>query len=189
MPLKEYFEAKDIVACIGSWSEADMFQIAILRLFDSVRAFHYRTRERHDSNISWANFQAIFQRYFPDVKTDHYHFTQLQTARQRKGEILKEFEDRSRNLAQRTVIQAEDPVLQRVYYEQAKLMLLASFISDLSGTPGRQLRFEMPTNLDETLNTAITVEQSEAQERRNEAFFLEAEAQRPSTVRRGGNML
>ena len=94
-----------------------MFQIAILRLFDSVWDFHDGTRERHDRNISWANFQAIFQRYFRDVKTDHYHFTQLQTARQRKGEILQEFEDRCRNLAQLTVLQAEDPVLQRVYYE------------------------------------------------------------------------
>ena len=157
-----------------------MFQIAILRLFDSVRAFYDGTRERHDRNISRANFQAIFQRYFPDVKTDQYHITQLQTARQRKGEILQEFEDRCRNLAQRKVLQAEDPVVQRVYYEQTKRMLPASFISDLSGTPGRQLRFEMPTNLDETLNIAITAEQAEEQERRNEAFFDQAEAQRPT---------
>jgi len=64
--------------------------------------------------------------------------------------------------------------------KQAKRMLLASFISDLSGTPGRQLWFQMPTNLDETLNIAITVEQAEAQERRNEAFLHQAEAQRPS---------
>jgi len=51
VPLNEYFEAKEIVAYIGSWSEADMVQIAILRLFDSVRAFYNVTRERHERNI------------------------------------------------------------------------------------------------------------------------------------------
>jgi len=80
------------------------------------------------------------------VKSDLYHFTQLQTARQRKGDIPQEFADRCRNLAQRTVLQIEDPVLQRVYYEQTKRMLLASFISDLPVIPGTQLLIEKPTN-------------------------------------------
>jgi len=101
-PLNQFFKATEIAALIGYWSEADMVQLAILRLSNSARAFYNRMRELHDRNRTWANFKAIFQKRFRDVKTDQYHFTQLQTARQGKDETPQEFADRCRNLAQRS---------------------------------------------------------------------------------------
>jgi hypothetical protein len=105
------------------------------------------------------------------VKTDQYHFTQLQTARQGKDETPQEFADRCRNLAQRTVPQVEDPVIQRIYYEQAERMLLASFTTGLRGNPVFQVRYSTPKTVQEALQIAITVEQVELQERQNEAFL------------------
>ena len=62
--LNQFFEAIDIAALIGCWSEADMVQLAILRLSNIARAFYDGTRELHDRNITWANFKAIFQKRF-----------------------------------------------------------------------------------------------------------------------------
>jgi hypothetical protein len=55
-------------------------------------------------------------------------------------------------------------------------MLLASFTSGLAGTPWRQVRFSMPGSV-ETLKIAITMEQAERQERRDETFYLRSHEQ------------
>lgn len=78
--------------------------------------------------------------------------------------------NRCRSLAQRTVSQAENPALQKLYYEKVERTLLASFTSGLTGTPCRQVRFAMPKSVD-AFKIAITVDQADLQERRDEAFY------------------
>jgi hypothetical protein len=51
-------------------------------------------------------------------------------------------------------------------------MLLASFTSELTGTPRRQVGFAMPKNLEEDFKVAITVHQAELHERRYQAFHV-----------------
>jgi hypothetical protein len=63
-PLNQFFEVIELAALIGCWLEAEMVQLAILRLSDSARAFYDGTRELHNRNITWANFKAIFQKRF-----------------------------------------------------------------------------------------------------------------------------
>ena len=96
-------------------------------------------------------------------------------ARQGKDETAQEFADRCRSLAQRTLPQVEDPALQKLYCEQAGRMLLASFKSGLTGTPGRQVRYAILKSIDEALKIAIT---EELQERRNDTFNIDSEAWR-----------
>ena len=73
-------------------------------------------------------------------------------------------------------------------------MLLASFTAGLVGTPGRQVRFSLPKNMQEALRIAVTVHQAELQERRNETFYVDevqqrGRADRPSRgTRRNGSM-
>ena len=72
-------------------------------------------------------------------------------------------------------------------------MLLASFTSGLVGTPGRNVRFSLPKNLQEALRIAVTVQQAELQERRNETYVDEVQergkADRSSSeTRRSGYM-
>jgi hypothetical protein len=52
-------------------------------------------------------------------------------------------------------------VLQKLHYEHAERMLLASFTAGLVGTPGRQVRFSVPKNMQEVLRNAVTVHQAE----------------------------
>jgi len=63
--------------------------------------------------------------------------------------------------------------MQKIYYEQAERMLLASFTSGLLNTAGRQVSYAMPKTMDEALKIAITVNQAQIQERRNEAFYVD----------------
>jgi hypothetical protein len=111
--LNEFLEAVERAAWIGYWSDKDKVQVAILRLYENAR-FFYGTIELHDAEI-WASFKAIFLERYRDVKIDHYHFTQLQTARQRNDESIQESADRCRTLAQRLVPPEEDPVRRNLH--------------------------------------------------------------------------
>jgi hypothetical protein len=62
-------------------------------------------------------------------------------------------------------------------------MLLASFASGLTDTPEQQVRFALPGSMDEELRIAIAVNQAELQERKNEAFYLNAEARSYGSAR------
>jgi hypothetical protein len=98
------------------------------------------------------------------VRTDQFHFTQLQSAKQRKDESPQEFADRCRNLAYKTVPKVEDPVQQKWHYEQVERMLLASFISGLGREVGKFTRFNLPTNMNDALKIATTVNQAQTED-------------------------
>jgi hypothetical protein len=116
------------------------------------------------------------------VRTNQFHFTQLQSAKQRKDESPQEFADRCRNLAYKTVPKVEHPVKQKWHYEQAERMLLASFSSCLSGEVGKFTRFNLPANMSEALKIATTVNQAETEDRRNGSFYVN----KPRTRRQSG---
>ena len=131
-------------------------RIATLKLTDVARAFYNGTLELHDQRITWAAYKTAFQNRFRDVRTEQFHFSQLQMARQKKDESPQESADRCRSLAHKTVPQVDDPALQILHYEHAERMLLASFTSGLTGTPGRLVRFSLPKNKEEALGIAVT---------------------------------
>jgi hypothetical protein len=173
--LEEFFASIEGSAKIGHWSEADCMQVAVLKLVDAARTFYFSSQELHRDTASWQSFKAIFRERFRDIRTDQFHFMQLQTARQRRNEGPQEFADRCRALAQKIVSKAEDPQVQRAHQENAERMLLAAFISGLNGVPGRQCRFSNPQTIQQALSIALTVEQAEKQERFNESFYTKYE--------------
>ena len=79
--------------------------------------------------------------------------------------------------------QVDDPALQKHHYEHAERMLFASFTSGPIGTPGRQVRFSLPKNMQEALRIAVTVQQAELQERRNETIYVDEVQERGKAVR------
>ena len=81
-PLKEFFDIIEGTARIGNWSNKDMVRIAKLKLTHVARTFCNGTLELHDKSIRWTVFKAAFNDRFRDVRTDQYHFTQLQMPRQ-----------------------------------------------------------------------------------------------------------
>jgi len=92
-------------------------------------------------------------------------------ARQSKNENPQEFADMCRTLAQRITCQADDPVVQAVHRENAKRMLLASFVAGLNCVSSRQVRFASPVSVDKALKIAVSVQGAERQEKFNNSFY------------------
>jgi len=149
------------------------------KIVESARTFYYSCPELHGETVSWQSFKPIFRERFKDIRTDQFHYMQLQTARQRRNEGPQEFADRCRALAQKFGCKVVDPQVQRVHQENAERMLLAAFVSGLVGVPGRQCRFSNPQNIQQALSIALTVDQAEKQERFNECFI-------PNTIKQSG---
>jgi len=169
--LEEFFSSIEGSARIGHWAEADCLQVAVLKLVKSARIFYYSYPELHGKTVSWQSFKVIFRERFKDVRTDQFHYMQLQTARQRRNEGPQEFADRCRALAQKLVCKVDDPQVQRIHQENAECMLLPAFVLGLTGTPGRQCRFSNPQNIQQALSIALTVDQAEKQDHFNENVY------------------
>jgi hypothetical protein len=162
-------------AKIVHWSEVECMQVAVLKLVDAARTFYCSCQEQHRDTASWQSFKANFRERLKDIRTDQFHYMQLQTARQRRNERPQEFADRCRALAQKIVDKAEDPQVQHAHQQNAERMLLVAFISGLSGVPGRQCRFSNPQTIQQALSIALTVEQAENQERPIGSFYTKYE--------------
>ena len=173
--LEEFFFSIEGSAKIGHSAEADCLQITVLKLTESARTFYFACPELHRETVTWQKFQAIFRELFKDIRTDQFHFTQLQAARQRRNEGPQEFADRCRALAQKLVCKVDDPQAQRIHQENAERMLLTAFVSGLIGTPGRQCRFANLQNIQQALSIALTVDQAEKLDPSKECFYTKCD--------------
>jgi hypothetical protein len=89
--VKEFFELVESSARIGCWSEFDKIHIATLKFSDVAKILYSSNPELQKADISWENFKVKFLYRCRDVKSDQYHFMQLQTARQMKDETPRIF--------------------------------------------------------------------------------------------------
>jgi hypothetical protein len=86
VPLEEFFSTIESSAWIGKWHELDKLEVAILRLKDAAKIFYNGCSELHSEGVTWQKFKDAFRNRFKDVHTDQFHFTNLQTARQKENE-------------------------------------------------------------------------------------------------------
>jgi len=94
--------------------------------------------------VTWDKFKAAFYQRLRDAHSDQFHFMELQTARQSKGESPREFADRCRAVANKVMCKVDDPAAQRIHRENADRMMLVSFVAGLSGVVGTQVRYQAP---------------------------------------------
>ena len=73
------------------------------------------------------------------------------------------------------MIKSADPQIQRIHKENADRMLLASFVSGLTGSVGHHVRISCPRSLREALNLAQMVQEAERQERTSGSFYARSE--------------
>jgi hypothetical protein len=161
IPLEEFLSSIESSGRMCLWREADKLEIAILRLSEVAKQFYNGCLEMHTPGVTWQKFKDVFRHRFHDTHTDQCHFMRLQTARQSSNESIQEFADRCRALAQKIVSKVSDPVAQRIHYENAVRILLASFVAGLTGIPGRQVRYSNPQSLVQALKTALSVQEAE----------------------------
>ena len=65
----------------------------------------------------------------------------------------------------------KDPVAQRIHNENSERMLLASFVTGLTGNAGTQCRYANPRSMDQALKIALSVQEAERQEKIGESFY------------------
>jgi hypothetical protein len=82
-------------------------------------------------------------------------------------------------LVQKVTPQVEDPVAQRLHNGQTDRMLLASYTSGLMGNPGKQVMYSLPATLEDVIKIAVTVEQTEAHEQKNDTCYLSGKTKGP----------
>jgi hypothetical protein len=169
--LKEFFASIESSARIGNWQDNDQREIAVLRLTGSAKLFYQGCTKLHEAGVTWQTFKVAFRHRYKDVHMDQYHFTRLQTARQRKNESPQEFADRCRTLAQKVMVKVDDPQIQHVHRENANCMLLASFVSGLEGVASCQTRFCNPQTLEDALKIVLSMQETEKLEQFNESFY------------------
>jgi hypothetical protein len=173
--LEEFLSSIEAAARIGRWEDNDTREIAALKLSGSAKAFYQGCTVLHEADATWQTFKDALWDTYVDVHTDQLHFTRLQTARQAKGETPQELADRCKGLALKIIVKMDDPLAQRVYRENAERMLLATFISGLTGKPGRQVRYANPHTLEQALKIALSVEEAEKEERLNWSFYTQCD--------------
>jgi hypothetical protein len=110
--LEELINIVETAARIGRWQDRDNFEIAVLRLTDSVKVFYQGYAELHAQDASWQTFKEVFRRRYRDVHTDQYNYMKLQTARQGKNESPQVFADRCRTLAQKITYKVGESLAQ-----------------------------------------------------------------------------
>jgi hypothetical protein len=144
---------------MGRLSSKDKARLARLKLRGAARVF-YATYD-----VTYEEFRTAFSNRFKDKHTDQYNYSRVQNASQEKIESPKVFLDRLRKLCQRTIRSSNNPVEQAVINQEADRRLLATFINGLIGTPGKQVRLQMPETIDKALNMAIIATNAEKEEK------------------------
>jgi len=145
--------------------------IATLRLTGAAKLFYNGCPELHAADVTWDKFKVAFYQRFRDVHSVQFHFMQLQTAQQRKGESQRKFADRCRALANKVMCKVGDPAAQRIHRGNADRMMLASFISGLSDVVGTEVRYQAPRDIEQAVSLALAVQEAEKQEKFNETFY------------------
>jgi hypothetical protein len=89
---------------------------------------------------------------------------------------VADFADRCKNLARKVTPHVEDESARKVCNEQVERILLVSFTSGLQGNRGKHTRFSMPSTMEDAIKMAVTVEQAESCDRRNDSFYVNDKA-------------
>ena len=160
----EFFESVDEAAELGKLSAKDKVRSAKLKLRGAAGLFYSAQPELRADDL-YENFCAAFITRFQDKHTDQYNYARVQNASQERNESPEVFLDRLRKLCQRTIRSSANPVEQAVINQEADRRLLAAFINGLIGVAGRQVRMQMPGNIDKALNMAIIATNAEREEK------------------------
>ena len=165
VPVIEFFESVNEAAEMGRLSTKDKVRLARLKLRGAARVFYTAQPQLRADGISYEEFRTAFVNRFQDKHTDQYNYARVQNASQEKNESPEVFLDRLRKLCQRTLRSSVNPVEQAIINQEANRRLLAAFINGLIGAVGKQVRMQMPDNIDKALNMAIIATNAEREEK------------------------
>ena len=161
MPVLAYFTRLEYAAELGQWSEREKLGVLNLKLRDDALLFVSSLGELDEAISSYQGLKHALIERFGDRKPAQYRYAQLQSAEQRVSESIREFADRCRTLARRTIPVTTDPVAAKVLGEEADRRMLAAFVNGLRGNVGRQVRYSAPLTFAKAVQQAQVVEMAD----------------------------
>ena len=164
IPVWEFFESVNAAAEMRRLNSKEKVRLPRIKLTGAARLFYSSQPQLRAEDISYDEFRTAFVNRFQDMHTDHYQYARVQNASQEKNESSEVFLDRLRKLYQQTDRSSAYPVEQAVI-QQADRRLLAAFINGLLGIAGKQVKMQMPRNIDKALNMAIIATNAEKDEK------------------------
>jgi hypothetical protein len=165
VPVIEFFESINEAAEMGRLSSKDEVRLARLKLRGAARMFYSTQPQLRADDASYEDFHTAFVNRFKDKHTDHYYYARVQNVSQERNESPEVFLDHLRKLCQQTIHSSANPVEQAAINQEADRRLLAAFINGLTGTVGKQVRMQMPDNIDKALHMAIVATNAEREEK------------------------
>ena len=160
----EFFSNIDSASLVGKWQESDCVEIASLKVTDSAKLFYQGCPELHKPEATWQKFKDTFRQRYKHVRTDQYHSIMLHTARKARNVDAQQFADRCKALSQKILCKSNEPVAQQIHQENAERMLVASYVTGLTGFLGKQVRIFNPQSIQQALQIAQSIQEAEKQE-------------------------
>jgi hypothetical protein len=120
--------------------------------------------------------QALTERFSGKLPARHY-YDLLHQASKDKNETPSQFLDRCRAFSLKTIMIWQDATEQRILKEEAEFRLLTSFIYGLRGSAGRELKLRTPNSIEEALDIATIIyntEKLENREKEKQIFWTHA---------------
>lgn len=142
---------------LGGWTDADKIKIIGLKLEGAALTFLNSNESLQSPTILYEEFKREFMNRFKSRQPDQFYYSQLQNAKQAKGETVQDFADRCKKLNLGTIRKVGDAGAQKIINEEAERRLLAAFTNGLSGNVGVQVMYRMPSTFAEALNHALSV--------------------------------
>jgi len=161
----------EISARILQWEETDKVELTLLNVTVSAKTFYKGCSELHADSLTRPKFKTVFRNRYKADHTYQYHCTKLQIARQTKGEETQAFAHGCRKLARKIICKVEDVVAQRIHNENSERMLLASFVTGLTGKPDTHCRYSNPQSKDQSRKIAMSVHEAEGKEKISESYM------------------
>jgi hypothetical protein len=139
------------------WTELEMIQVAKLKLTGSASRFVKHEPKFKDIAL-FKEFKALLLERFQERLPSHFCYDELAQAKQKRGESIRDFSDRVRKLADRTVEFTNNDAVNVVLRQQGDRRALDCFTKGLIGRLGENTRLKFPKSFHEAIAVASAIE-------------------------------
>jgi Zinc knuckle len=153
----EFIDSIESAGDICMWTQMEMIQIAKLKLSGAANRF-MKSEPRFTGLTQFKDFKEMLLERFKERLPSHFCYDELAQAKQKRGEAIRDFADRVRKLAERTVEFTNNDAVNIVLRQQGDRRALDCFTKGLLGKLGENTRLKFPKSFDEAIAVACAID-------------------------------
>lgn len=159
-PVEAFLKEISMVAESGHWEDADKKMVCKLKATGPAAQFIAGHPVFSSETATFEEYKKALLERFRELLSPEQNLLALNSLRQERGETVRAFADRCRQVGERTLTLKGDETKLLWEREQLEKLVTTAFINGLLGEIGRQLRYRPPSNLAEAIYTAAIVERT-----------------------------